>query len=215
MRRSPSTHNLDLLPHRDAFIRITQAIATLDAILCREWDGRYYSFDSRWGAGEQMASMRNGCGDDWKAHITPAGIILFGLAHESETCRPGDPWPGVLDSVPDVFESSVSEPAFDTSNLSYCTWLLSDADTWQMGAVTFPFPDSADPDGSIEFLEILDGSPLTYSNWAAYYFEADIRLAAVEAIYRGDKLTPNLITSLNPDIKLEDLQEDLETIGYQ
>ena len=201
------------MPDRDTFIRITKSVATLDAILCPEWDGRYYSFDSHWDNGEQMASMRNGCGDDWKAHITQSGIILFGLAHESDTYRPGNPWPGVLDDVPEVFQASVSEPAFDTTNLSYCIWLLSDSAEWQMGSVAFPFPDSSDPDGSVDFLAILDGKPVTYRDWATDYFETDVDLAAVEAIYDGNELTPDLVKSLNPQIELEETQEDLEGIG--
>lgn len=215
MQQSPSTQNLGSMPDRDAFIRITKSIAALDAILCPDWDGRYYSFDSRWNIDEQMASMRNGCGDDWKAHITQAGIILFGLAHESDICRPGRPWPGVLDNVPEVFRPSMSEPAFDTENLSYCIWLLSDSAGWQKGNVAFPLPDSADPDGSVEFLAILDGNPVTYKNWATDYYEVDIDLPAVEAIYGADHLTPNLIKSLNPDVELEEIQEDIEGIGYR
>jgi hypothetical protein len=202
------------MPDRDAFIRITKSIATLDAILSPEWDGRYYSFDSQWNVGEEMASMRDGCGGDWKAHITEAGIILFGLAHESDTFLPGNPWPGVLDDVPDVFQSSVTEPAFDTSNLSYCIWLRFDSAGWQMGDIAFPVPATPDPDGSIEHLAIFDGNPATYRDWAADYYETDVSLPSVEAIYGGDNLTPQLVKSLNPSIELEETKEEIEKIGY-
>ena len=214
MERSPSTQDLGSMPDRDAFVRVTKSLATLDAILCPDWSGRYYSFDSHWDNGEQLASMRNGCGDDWKAHITEVGIVLFGLAHESDICRPGNPWPGILDKVPAAFQASVSEPAFETSNLSYCIWLMSDSTGWQMGDVAFPFRDSADPDGSVEFLSILDGNPATYRDWAADYYETGVHLSSVEAVYGGEDLTSILVKSLNPHIEIEDIQEDIEGIGY-
>ncbi len=213
--QSPSTVNLGALPDRNEFVRLTKSLAMLDAILCPNWDGRYYSFDSRWDNAEAMASMRNGCGDDWKAHITDAGIIIFGLAHESDTCRPGEPWPGVLSDVPSVFSASVDEPAFDTNYVSYCVWLVADSESWQVGNVDFPFPDSADPDGSIEFLSILDGRAKTYKSWASDYYETEIDLAAVEEIYLGSVLTDELVGRLNPELSLQEIQDDIEQIGYQ
>ncbi len=202
------------MPNRDDFIRITKSIAMLDAIMCPEWEDRYYAFDGKWGSGEQMASMRDGSGDEWKAHVTDAGIILFGLAHESAMFRHGNPWPGILDDVPAVFDASIAEPAFDTANLSFCLWLLADSATWQRGDVAFPDTDSSDADGSIELLAILDGKPSTYRAWAEDYYEMDIDLAAVEAIYRGEPLTPERVSALNADIRLDDLGEDIEGIGY-
>ena len=202
------------MPDREGFIRITKAIAMLDAILCPEWEDRYYSFDASWAAGEQMASMRDGSGDEWKAHITDAGIILFGLAHESPVFHHGNPAPGILDDVPAVFAASVAEPAFDTANVSFCLWLLADSAVWQTGGVTFPETDSSDPDGSAELLAILDGNPATYRDWAEDYFEVDVALSAVESIYRGDQLTQELVTALNPDIGLDDAREDAAGIGF-
>lgn len=55
----------DLLPSIAELRRIAQSLAVLDAILCPDWEYRYYSFNSRWGFGDEMASMRNGSGDEW------------------------------------------------------------------------------------------------------------------------------------------------------
>ncbi len=209
----PSTRNLAAMPARDEFIRITKAMATLDAILSPDWDGRYYSFDSTWGSGEQMASMRDGCGDEWRAHITDHGIVLFGLAHESAMYRQGEPWPGVLDELPDVFAASVAEPAFDTANLSFCIWLLADSTGWRTGQVEYP-TGFTDPDGSVELLSILDGNPATYRDWAEDYYETDVDLSAVEAVYAGARLATGVVTTLNPDLNLADIDDDLATIGY-
>jgi hypothetical protein len=47
----------------------------LDAIMSPEWEWRYYSFDSRWGPGEEMASMRNGSGDAYSIVFSSAGRV--------------------------------------------------------------------------------------------------------------------------------------------
>ena len=55
------------LPDVPNLVRITKAIAMLDAIICPERLDRYYSFNAKWSPGEQMASMRNGSGDGYFA----------------------------------------------------------------------------------------------------------------------------------------------------
>ncbi|MGW4895655.1 hypothetical protein ACWEQL_25835 [Kitasatospora sp. NPDC004240] len=48
------------LPHRLPDIATLRdrcrALAVLDAVLSPDWEGRYHTFDSRWGEGEEMAS---------------------------------------------------------------------------------------------------------------------------------------------------------------
>lgn len=55
------------LPSPPELERICKGIAALDAMLWEEWQDRYYSFDHAWNtsAGQRMASMRNGEGDEW------------------------------------------------------------------------------------------------------------------------------------------------------
>src|SRR3954451_18924006 len=102
--RKPSTRDLSLLPRVEDLRRLFQSMAVLDAILSPDWEYRYYSFNSAWSAGEQMGSMRNGCGDDIYAHFSPAGCWLKGFAHEYPMSpfreQPPRPWPGVLEAVP-------------------------------------------------------------------------------------------------------------------
>ncbi|MFJ9743779.1 hypothetical protein ACIRS4_37680, partial [Streptomyces sp. NPDC101166] len=83
-----------------------RAMAMLDAILSPEWESRYYSFDSTWGEGEEVASMRNGSGDDWFIVFSGAGVYGRGFDHEAPNA------PDVLQAVPSVFEIYVTEPAF-------------------------------------------------------------------------------------------------------
>ena len=207
-----STRNLDALPDIPTLRRLTRSLAMLDAILSPEWESRYYSFDSHWGTGEQMASMRNGQGDDWYALFTGGGVVMIGLDHEAPMFRVGDPWPGVIDAVPLDLATAVNEPAFDARNCTFCIWRRTAGPTWEHGPVRFP--DGDDPDGSAQLLEILDGRPEAYQAFAADYHEASLPLDAVAAVYAHRPLTSALIAQLNAGVSIEMLRADVAEIGY-
>src|SRR5262249_50472332 len=107
-----STRNLRRLPDVDGLRTLLQSLAMLDAILCPEWDLRYYSFNSRWSKGKQMGSMRNGSGDDFFALFNASGCFLKGFDHESPMTpydrEPKEVWPGVLDDVPSEFDAALN-----------------------------------------------------------------------------------------------------------
>ena len=207
-----STRDLSAMPDLAGFRRLARSLAMLDAILSPKWDSRYYSFDSKWAEGEMMASMRNGSGDMWHALLSARGIGLVGLAHESAMYRMDNPWPGVFDSVPAAFADVVAEPAFEPGNATFCIWRAPADVVWQVGAIEYP--PSADPDGSEELLAILDADPLTYQAWAETYYERTVDRAAVEAIYAHQTLSEGLIRSLNPEVTLGSLEDDVLSIGY-
>jgi hypothetical protein len=208
-----STRDLSGLPDIPGFRRLTRALAMLDAILSPEWEHRYYSFNSQWADGEMLASMRNGSGDHWFALLTSAGVALHGLAHEYPTFRDNSPWPGIFDSLPRDFHANfLNEPAFDTANSTFCIWRRATDDAWSCGAVHLPPGD--DPDGSAWLLEILAGEPEQYVQFVAEYYERDIDLSDVVAIYRHVPLTEPLVKRLNPKVGLESLAGDMAEIGY-
>jgi len=207
-----STRALGEQPDVPTFRRLTRSLAVLDAILSPVWEDRYYSFNAHWAPGELMASMRNGQGDQWFAAINASGVILFGLDHESPMYRPDNPWPGVLDGIPPEFAAFRDEPAFDTRNTTFCLWRRAAAPAWERGPVQFPPGD--DPDGSADLLRHLDGRPETYVTFAAEYYEVDVPLDAVAAIYRHEPLTDALVARLNPTIGVRDLASDLAEIGF-
>lgn len=68
-----STRDLSGLPDVDGLRRTWQSMGMLDAILCPEWQYRYYSFNAAWAVGEQMGSMRDGSGNHLFAHFGPTG----------------------------------------------------------------------------------------------------------------------------------------------
>jgi len=207
-----STRHLDALPDIPTFRRLTRSLAMLDAILEPEWESRYYSFDSHWGPGELMASMRNGQGDDWFAAIAEDGVVLIGLDHEAPMFRYEDPWPGLFEAVPADLSRFVQEPAFDSRNSTFCIWHRADGPGWERGPVRYAAGD--DPDGSAHLLKLLDGRPASYREFAADYFERDIPLDAVVALYGHAPLTQHLVRRLNPDVSVADLEADMAEIGY-
>jgi hypothetical protein len=208
-----STRNLDGLGDIPHFRRVARALATLDAVLSPEWADRYYSFNSRWGESEMMASMLNGSGDHWFAVLSSAGAALLGLSHEAPVFQPGSPWPGIYDGLPPEFHANLlHEPAFTSEHVTFCIWRLAGADHWSTGPVQLP--QHEDPDGSAELLSIFAGDPQQYMDFAAEYYDRELDVAVVAAVYQHQPLTYELVRRLNPAVHLDSLRPDLDEIGY-
>ncbi|MFE4513030.1 hypothetical protein ACFRMQ_02375 [Kitasatospora sp. NPDC056783] len=188
-----------------------RALATLDAILCPDdWDSRYHSFDSGWGEGEELASMRNGQGDDWFVVFSPVGAYGRGFDHEAPNA------PELLGSVPEEFRRFAEEPAFgdeDGPTVTRCFWRAPGDDGWRGVA--------AERGGEhlfamLDFAMLPDGPAEAYRAWAQDYFEPEheLDLGAVEHVLALHPLTPAVVAALNPDTGLDELAEDLAEIGY-
>ncbi|MFD8594820.1 hypothetical protein ACFV1L_07450 [Kitasatospora sp. NPDC059646] len=199
-----------------------RALAVLDAILLPDRPDRYFSYDSRWNAaaGEQLASMRDGSGDEYAIVFTPAGVLVRGFAHEAEMSPYGHEdrqvWPGVLDEVPAVFAGQLAEPAFgdedDVPAVTVCLWRRNADTAWRHGSIDFPA--GPDPDGADGLFALLtDRRPEAYHAHAEEYLEAEVDLAAVRAVLAGEPLTDELVAALNPGLGPADLAEDLAEIG--
>lgn len=207
-----STQNLEGLPDLVGFRRLTQSLAVLDAVLCSEWGSRCYSFNSGWTDGGMMASMRDGCGDDWFALISEYGTALVGLAHEAPTFEVENPRPWVFRDLPEEFREGVQhEPVFDAANSTFCIWRLASDGCWRSGVPTAGTPVE---DGSDKLLSILAGDPQQYAEFASDYYEVDVDLGDVAEIYAHTPLTPELATRMNGDVDYSALREDLREIGY-
>lgn len=211
-----STQDLSLLPAVAPLRRLCQSLAMLEVILSPEWESRCYSFDAHWQAGESLASMRDGSGDEYFLLFSSAGAILKGFAHESEMSPyASDPpriWRGVLDEVPEVFAPFLAEPAFTISDTTFCIWRTRSDASWRRGRIEFP--RAVDPDGSAELLSILDGKPETYQRWAQTYYDCPVNLFAVTHIYNHHTLSNRIIRMLNGSLSREDVEQDQQEIGY-
>ena len=212
-----SSRSLSLLPTIENLRRLTQSLAILDAIIEPEWEYRYFSFNSKWDTDEQMASMRNGQGDEWFCVFSKAGAFLKGFDHESMmspwNANPRAVWTGILDQVPDAFKPYAAEPAFSMDNTTFCIWRGINDDVWHTGHIDYPEGD--DPDGSERMLHVLEGRPEDYKEWADSYYERAVDLDAVKAIFVHTPLSSELVSKLNPDRDMESLRADIEQIGYR
>jgi hypothetical protein len=203
------------LPDVPNLLRISKAIAMLDAILSPEWLYRYYSFNSKWSPGEQMASMRNGSGDGYFILFNQHGAILKGYAHESPTAEwcveHGKPLPGMFEGIPSEFGRFLTEAAFSIDDTTCCYWRRNGDKTWSSGTPRYPGESDG---GASELLSILQGDPDSYVLWAKDYFEVAVDATFVQHVYRREPLSNGLVQSLNSEMTLEDLRGDIEEIAF-
>ncbi|MEU3242148.1 hypothetical protein [Streptomyces sp. NPDC006875] len=149
-------------PGIDTLKNLCRSMAMVEAIL--NPDGEcIYSYNTQWSEAEEAASMRNGSGDEYDIVFAPEGAYIRGFDHESPLSPyhhedVPQPWPGVLDSVPEVFRRHVGEPAFTDEDgcpvVTACLWRETNAPSWQTGRITFP-ESHPDPDGSHWLFELL------------------------------------------------------------
>ena len=210
----PAADYRSKLPEIAELKKRCQSLAVLDAILCPEWEYRYFSFNSNWDEGEMMASMRNGEGDDWLIYFTPRGAIIKGFVHRAPMAQKC-PWPGVIDSIPETFSNFVKESAFSIEQTTFCLWCQDGDDGWQSGEVDFPADGAdGDPDGSALLLPFLDGNPETYRKWGEEYFGTRLNPRAITHIYEYEPLNPFIVRALNADARLDEVREEIQEIGY-
>jgi hypothetical protein len=63
-------------------------------------------------------------------------------------------------------------------------------------------------------LALLTGDARAYQEWAQDYYESSVPLPLVEAVFRMEPITEQLVGSLNTDVSIEAVAADLEEIGY-
>ncbi|MCL1991744.1 MAG: hypothetical protein FWG66_02215 [Spirochaetes bacterium] len=204
-----STKNYAKLPDRVALEKTCKAISVLDAVLCQEWEFRYYSFNSNWGEGERVLQMRDGQGDEMHILFRDDGCMINGFAGE---CGAGE-IEKLTFNLPHIFhEFAFGEPV-KSIGTTFCLW-TTDAKNWQAGKI------ESGEDFSGNILSILDGNPQTYIDWAQDYFgeackEGRLPIDTVTKIYSGETLTKEMVLSLAGELEdWHQLEEDLKEIGY-
>lgn len=195
-----------LLPSIAQIRRVTQSLAMLEAILCPEWEYRYYSFDSKWGSGEEMASMRNGSGDNWFLLLDSAGAALKGFAHEfADDLELAQ---NIQKQVPADFVSFLGEPAFSMQCATFCYWRKYSDLSWNKVDSTIT------EDGSDNLLALLISEPYAYKAWAEDYYGIPVLHETVTALFSHQPLNDSMIVALNPDADLGSVYLEASEIGY-
>lgn len=204
------------LPDVASLRRVSRALAVLDLVLNDDENIlNIFSFDARWSATEEAALMRDGSGNEYSIVFSPDGAFAYGFDHESPMSpwvHGHQPWPGLLDGIPEVFHRARDEPAFRDDGLraTVCFWRTTDDVEWQCGPV-----EGAEKDGADYLFEVVaDGRPEAYLTFAEYYYEVALDLEAIRHAYALMPLTEYVVTSLNPRRRLADLTEGIAEIGY-
>jgi len=230
-----STENLELLPNQNDLQNLCKSISALEAIICQEWEYRYYSYQKDWSETEEFCEMRNGQGDQMLIVFNGNETCINGFAHESEmngwksvpiieeesfrkklfenkskpkTKLIQNIWNGILDDLPSTFNEFIFGEPVKSIGTTFCIWKTKLSEKWEIGKIEFPKDDYKD--GSKDLLELLDGNPMTYKSWAEEYYEENfenrkLKIELVKKIYNGIKITKELVLEINPD--LEDFEQ--------
>ncbi|OWA37964.1 hypothetical protein B9G55_06390 [Saccharibacillus sp. O16] len=194
---------MDRLPSIEACRQIFQAAAVLDAILSPEWELRYYSYNQSWYSKEEMASMRDGEGSHYFAWFSPQGLMMKGFDHE--LVEEGAVSIGV-DPVPENVAEFLREPAFMGEQTTFCLWNLYSDNKWSA--------DRLYREEDCRLLRLLVEGPEYYQKWASWYYEREVDLETIRRIFAHESISAQQLHVLNPELTLEDLEEDLAEIGY-
>jgi len=204
-----STKNYSKLPGRENLEKICKAISVLDAIICQEWQFRYYSFNSKWSENARILQMRNGEGDEMHILFRNDGCTINGFAHEYEQQNIEN----LTSNLPKIFKEFTFEEPIKSIGTTFCLW-TTEPENWQVGKI------ENYEDNSENMLSILDGNPQTYIDWAEEYFEesykeSGIPIDTVTKIYNGETLTKEMVLSVVDELEdWEQLEEDLKEIDY-
>jgi hypothetical protein len=202
------------LPSINEVRRKAQALAMLDAMLSPEWEYRYFSYNAAWGEHEEMASMRDGCGNEWFMLFSPVGVAIKGFAHESALAHNSLFSTELKRSVPSDFSDFLNEPAFSMDRTTFCYWRRSTDDVWSKAYHPSPELLSCD-DGSDELLALLLGQPDDYQRWALDYYQLnELHIDSVHAVFERVPLTQHLAYGLKAESSFSDLLDEAKAIGY-
>ncbi|WP_460492254.1 hypothetical protein [Dactylosporangium cerinum] len=206
------------LPSIDVLRQRCKALAMLDAIL----GGDHYTYDPAWGT-DQVASMRNGSGEEYDIVFTTDGTFIRGVYHESPMFgyTNGQLWPGLLDGLPDEFNSQVTEPAFShpdgTLNASFILWRRNDDERWHAGDNIDFSPacdDEVDPDGSWLLDILFDDIAEKYREHADEVYQVALPRPAIDHVVAFLPLTDAVIRALNPEASPAHVRAEAEKLGY-
>ncbi len=145
-----------------------------------------------------MASMRDGSGGEYFINFTSAGVAGKVLFEESlsDVSQP-------LGLVPDCFSGFKNEAAFSIANATFFFWREENKAAW-----------IASPENlkSYPLLASLVNGITGYHSWAEDYYEKNIDSNVLKDVFTSLTVTADQLAILNPDVTLEDLEEDLQEI---
>jgi hypothetical protein len=198
------------LPPIQQLINRCRALAALDLILSPDWQFRFYSFNSLWSKDELMASMRDGCGDEWWIVFHRNGWgALKGLGHDSSAwSQHGQTLSAALQrSFPGDLKGFATEPAFRWGETSFAYFHSPEATNWIR--VNDLAGYSMEDTGENQLLAHVAGSPSDYATFAGDYYETEVDEQVVARIFALQPITASVVSALNPSTSMEGIAEEL------
>lgn len=198
------------LPPIDQLERRCRALAALDLILSPNWEGRFYSFNSQWSADEQIASMRDACGDEWWMVFHRDGwAALKGLGHETPAwSRHGETLSStLLRMFPREMIGFFTEPAFRWDATSFAYFHPSGAAAWT--CVNDLAGYAAEDAGDTRLLAHVVGTASDYARFAGDYYETEVAEHLVTEVFALRPITAAVVRSLNPSTSLGEISDEL------
>ncbi len=153
--------------------------------------------------------MRNGSGEEMHILFREDGCAINGFAHEYEEKDKTK----LTHKIPTIFNEFIFGEPVTSIGTTFCLW-TTELKNWQVGQLE-NFEDNSE-----EMLNIFDGQPQTYVDWATDYFEdgykeSGIPLDTVKKIYGGQTLTKEMVLSFVEELEdWEQLEKDLIEIDY-
>ena len=180
-----------------------QSVALLDAILMRDWEFRYFSFNAKWSAREMMASMRDGEGSEVFFLFDSVGAIgkIYSKSNPSEQTVDS-----LLAQIPNEFSSFKQEAAFNVNMATCYLWCHQNETSWSLAPKDIV---------GVPFLSFVADFGEDYKKWAEDYYEVALDLVSVGKIFHHDLLTEQLIVSINPDANIGKVFSEADGIGYR
>lgn len=154
-----------------------------------------------------MGSMRDGEGDNWFILFGDFCAAIKGVSSTAETHLSYE----LKKQLPKAFASFLNEPAFTMDKASYCYRYeaLAANPSWH-NVLETPSSDGF----SYETLSIMTEPTDVYISFANKSYETPLTPKDIQAIYDHLPLTEELIQSINPDITLTDLTDNISEIAY-
>ncbi len=208
----PSASDLNRLPVPELVESAFRAAAVLEIILNEAESTRCHSFDPRWSKNVRFAKYENGGGDDMRLLFLRDSCVIKGFAHESNVSPyqndDHSSWPGMFDGIPDRLMKELKDPAIVCEDVTFCVW-YSEGE-WQCGSVEF---EAGEDDGASWLLQMIPSSPESFVRWAAEYYEQDIDMRSVRAVFAGEEVTADLIEVLNPERKAKAAIQEIGSLA--
>lgn len=208
------------LPNTKRLKEILLCQSALDIIMNderKDWL-RLSNFYKNYFDGIDMVKIDNGAGDNMYILFSKDGVIIKGFDHESMLSPYANDdeeiAEGIYDSVPIELLELLKDESIEVTDVTFCVWISKNESSWKKGDVIVPDDYAEDDDGEGFLLGYIFDDADSWLDWAKDYYEKEIPLECVKAIYEHKDITREIIEKINPKRDIDSVIKELKMIGY-